>query len=246
MNKQSYILYPLGDNALTIQFGNRIDTELNEQVHQIYHGLIVNRFAHWQDIIPAYTSITIIFNKAGSYYKSVSFEQVKHEVEDIIDLIEISADGKNRKVRIPVCYDACFSLDGEVAASSRNMTITDLVEIHTSRIYHVYMIGFLPGFAYMGSVDARIAVPRLAQPRTSVPAGSVGIAGEQTGIYPLDSPGGWNIIGRTPLQLFEPKKPNPVLLNPGDEVMFIPLSKEDYDAFDSARFQIFEHEHTDR
>lgn len=198
------------------------------------------------DIIPAYTTITIVYNETSNHRESITYQQIKQDVKNILERTESITDQAKRTVHIPVCYDTCFSLDGEQLAGSKNMTLEALVEIHASRSYHVYMLGFLPGFAYMGSVDASIAAPRLAAPRGHVPSGSVGIAGEQTGIYPLCSPGGWNIIGRTPLKLFDPEKSDPVLLHPGDIVTFIPISKVTFDNFDSLCFSIFADEHTYR
>jgi inhibitor of KinA len=119
-------------------------------------------------------------------------------------------------------------LDIDLIAQSHGLTSSEVIALHTARIYRVYLIGFLPGFAYMGTADKRIATPRKTSPRISVPAGSVGIAGEQTGIYPFDSPGGWQLIGRTPLQLFDTNSTTPCLLQPGDEVQFYPIDISEF------------------
>jgi inhibitor of KinA len=121
-----------------------------------------------------------------------------------------------------------LAADLQELASMHKLTIEGIIEIHCSKIYRIYMIGFLPGFAYMGTVDSRIVSPRKSKPRTNVPAGSVGIAGSQTGIYPFDSPGGWQLIGQTPLLLFDPTKENPTLLEPGDQVSFHTISLEEF------------------
>jgi len=120
----------------------------------------------------------------------------------------------------------------------KNVSLEELIEVHSSKSYHVFMIGFLPGFAYMGPVDPRIATPRIPTPRTQIVAGSVGIAGEQTGIYPLSSPGGWNIIGRTPLKVFDPNSTQPVLFQTGDQVKFIPITKEEFKSFDHSTLNV--------
>jgi inhibitor of KinA len=131
-------------------------------------------------------------------------------------------------MRIPVCYAKTFAPDLEDLALQNKISQEEVIRIHTSATYRVYMIGFLPGFAYMGRVDERIVTPRRSQPRTMVPAGSVGIAGEQTGIYPFASPGGWNIIGQTPVALFDVKRKQPVLLQPGDEVTFYSITEHEF------------------
>ena len=125
-----------------------------------------------------------------------------------------------RKIKIPVCYDVCFGIDLQEMSNQKQISIEELIQLHTAQTYRVYMIGFLPGFAYMGRVHETLITPRKVQPRRTVEAGSVGIAAEQTGIYPFASPGGWNIIGQTPLQLFNLKRNEPVLLQAGDEVQF--------------------------
>jgi inhibitor of KinA len=130
-------------------------------------------------------------------------------------------------IRIPVCYDPAFAPDMIRLSAAKKCTPEELIGLHTAATYKVYMLGFLPGFAYMGGTDERIAMPRKPQP-VKVMAGSVGIAGRQTGIYPLDSPGGWHIIGRTPLRMFDPAAKKPVLLNTGDRVQFYTISKNEF------------------
>ena len=152
--------------------------------------------------------------------------------EQIIDRVPAAANVPgvtNRHHKIPVCYDPVFAPDIMLIAEQKGLTPADVIEIHVSKIYRVYMIGFLPGFAYMGSVDSSIATPRLEKPRQLVMAGSVGIAGNQTGIYPLDSPGGWNIIGRTPIKLFDINSRDPCYFNPGDTVQFMPITRHAFE-----------------
>jgi inhibitor of KinA len=131
-------------------------------------------------------------------------------------------------VRIPVCYDALFAPDLGLLAASKGMTSEEVVQLHQSRPYRVYMLGFLPGFAYLGQVADKLAMPRKQQP-VEVAAGSIGIAGNQTGIYPMVSPGGWHIIGRTPVTLFDSDKENPTLLKPGDTVQFFSISLDEFE-----------------
>lgn len=132
-------------------------------------------------------------------------------------------------IEIPVCYDDEYGLDLNEMAQYHQTTKEEIIRIHTGNLYHVFMMGFSPGFPYMGILPDSIATPRKNQPRLKVPAGSVGIAGNQTGIYPSESPGGWNIIGRTPLKLFDKEKSQPFLLNTGDTIKFIPISKKQFE-----------------
>jgi inhibitor of KinA len=139
-------------------------------------------------------------------------------------------DELSRVVTIPVCYEKEFAPDIEYLAKEKNIPVEEVIRIHISKQYRIYMLGFLPGFPYMGEVDDRIVVPRKPQPVT-VAAGSVGIAGKQTGIYPLVSPGGWQIIGRTPLKIFDAEKEAPTLLRAGDTVQFISISKDEFESY---------------
>ena len=159
--------------------------------------------------------------------EQTAFDKIRTEVEKIISLpFSISAQ-ETRLIRIPVCYDPELAPDLLSFCAEKRIDREELIQIHTSREYKIYMMGFLPGFAYMGEVDERIVAPRKQQP-VNVTAGCVGIAGKQTGIYPLDSPGGWQIIGKTPWKLFDTEREEPVLLRAGDRVKFYEISKEDY------------------
>ncbi|MDB5197332.1 MAG: hypothetical protein JWP88_1703, partial [Flaviaesturariibacter sp.] len=135
---------------------------------------------------------------------------------------------QHRQLRIPVCYDQAFAPDLKTVAAQAGLSVEEVIHIHTHTSFRVYMIGFLPGFAYMGEVPDAIAVARRSEPRTKVSAGSVGIAGKQTGIYPFDSPGGWQLIGKTPASLFRKKEASPTLFQPGDEVLFYPITINEF------------------
>lgn len=232
-----YTVYPVNENTLTIRVGDAIDGTTHHTVFRVYHQLVRNRHASWLDIIPAYTTISIVYDvvKIRENHPS-AVEWMIRETEKILAKPFTDENFSARKITIPVCYDDAFALDRKALSVSHKIGWDEVVSIHSSRVYQVFMIGFLPGFAYMGMVDQRIAFPRLANPRAAVPAGSVGIAGEQTGIYPLDSPGGWNIIGRTPLLVFDIKNQNPGLLQPHDKVTFLPIAKSEFDSFDITRF----------
>ncbi|WP_461865410.1 5-oxoprolinase subunit PxpB [Thermococcus sp.] len=212
---------PAGDSALLIIFGDRIEEGINKKVHAVANA-IEKASPDWLiEVVPTYTSIYVYYNP------------LKLSYQEVLDAIKpfLSAEPKEEKpriVEIPTVYGGEFGPDIEFVAQHNGLTIDDVIEIHSKPLYRVYMLGFTPGFAYLGGMDERIATPRLEKPRLKVPAGSVGIAGKQTGIYPIESPGGWRLIGRTPLRLFTPEKDPPTLLQPGDYVKFIPISEEEF------------------
>ncbi len=235
----NYTIHSVSENAVSITVGNAIDLDTNRRVLQLYNQLLKNRHTSWLDIIPAYSTVSIVYDVFTiRQHQASAFQWVKDQVEKIITEAQSEENIPARHVQVPVCYDESFSLDGERMAKEKNISFRELIDIHVSKSYHVFMIGFLPGFAYMGSVNQRIVTPRIPTPRTHVPAGSVGIAGEQTGIYPLDSPGGWNIIGKTPLKIFDSNALEPVLLRSGDQVSFVPITKEQFELFDPATFNL--------
>lgn len=233
--------YALGEGALTVSFGDSINKEYSKQVFQLYHRILQYEKKFWLDLIPAYTTLTIVYDASTIQEKSPSV-WVRECVEGLLETETKNIPTLTRQVTIPVCYARDFALDAKVLCDKHNISHERLVQLHTGMTYTVYMLGFLPGFPYMGSVDSRIATPRLSKPRTVVPAGSVGIAGEQTGIYPLESPGGWNIIGKTPLKLFDASREQPVLLIPGDQVSFVAISREEFENFDVTTFNLVQHE----
>lgn len=226
-----YRIFPLGDAALTIDFGNRIDEAINANVLQLFTRL-QNFSPLIRDIIPAYASLTVYYDVFLLRQKNPSaFDAMKALLEPLLREESRNENGAGRRVQIPVCYAKKFALDREELAAQKNIAVEEVIRLHTAKTYRVYTIGFLPGFAYMGSVDDALATPRRQQPRSDVPAGSVGIAGSQTGIYPLDSPGGWNIIGRTPLKLFDATKKEPCLLQPGDAVTFYSIPEDAFEDY---------------
>ena len=184
------------------------------------------------EAIPAYSSLTVYYNVYELRRKmnpgKTVFEWMKEQVEEKMKMPVQVKMITERLVKIPVCYDGEFATDIHRLAAAKNITVEEVIQIHTSINYKVYMLGFLPGFAYMGEVDERITMPRKPQPQNVV-AGSVGIAGNQTGIYPLASPGGWQIIGRTPLKLFNKAREEPTLLSAGDMVQFSSIGKNEFE-----------------
>jgi inhibitor of KinA len=217
-----YKIFPLSDNAITIDFGNVIDEKINDLVMELFRLCSENSFVGMIEAVPAYASLTIFYDvvkvrKANSSYKT-AFGFVENYLTEILQKVDNQVKRAINLIEIPVIYDG---EDLAFVAESNNLSIEEVIEIHTTPKYRVFMMGFLPGFAYMGGLDARIATPRKATPRTKVPAGSVGIAGNQTGIYPSESPGGWQLIGRTELPLYTPNSQEITLLKAGDLVKFI-------------------------
>ena len=236
---KAFKIYSVGESILTISLGNTVDLEVNKRIFLLCDKLIANRHPSWLDIIPAYSTVSIVYDALAIRKQHASaFQWMKGEVEKILETISEEVTIQSRHLKVPVCYDLEFALDADRINKEKSVSHDELVTLHSSKLYHVFMIGFLPGFAYMGSVDARIAIPRIPAPRTNVLAGSVGIAGAQTGIYPLDSPGGWNIIGKTPLKIFNPLANDPALFKPGDQVSFFPMSRKYFDSFDQSNFKL--------
>ena len=227
----TYRIFPLGDSALTIDFGNVIDENINRKIISLFNVIQKKPLPGMIEAIPAYSSLSIIYDsvfvRKNFSKNNIAFNWVKEQTENFLQIhIESEAD-PSRLIKIPVCYDEEFGTDTDNIAKAKQLSKEEIIQLHTGKKYRVYMIGFLPGFPYMGEVNEKIAAPRKSQPQ-QVSAGSVGIAGKQTGIYSLSSPGGWNIIGRTPLQLFDSSKEEPTLLKAGDMIEFYSISKEEF------------------
>jgi inhibitor of KinA len=227
-------IFPLGDSALTVDFGNLIDQTVSREVIGLFSRMKEEAIPHVTDLVPAYSSLTIhydVFSIREENPGETAFDYMTRQVEKVLDRENYHDSPEGRLVRVPVCYGGVFGPDLAELAGAKGLSEEEVIRVHGSVRYRVYMIGFLPGFAYMGQVDERIAMPRKAQPRTHVAGGSVGIAGRQTGIYPLDSPGGWQIIGRTPLRLFDANSENTVLFQPGDMVEFYSISEHELENY---------------
>ena len=217
-------LLPLGDSAITIEFGTEINPLINSRAiafaktvaDQQWHGIL--------DIVPTYRSVTVHFDPF-QWDSSVLSKKLRTLPRPMPDEPE-----KNGTVHeIPVLYGGEWGLDLEEVAAFAGLTTAQVITLHASISYRVYMLGFSPGFPYLGLLPKRLAMPRHTTPRTKVPAGSVGIADRQTGIYPTASPGGWRLIGRTPIPLYRKINVNPFLLNPGDQVRFRSIDRHEFD-----------------
>ena len=218
-------IFPLGDNAITVEFGNEISEPLNRAAVALAEFFTANPFRGFVEAVPAYSSATFFYRIADVLVdnadKASAFDIVKGTLLNAIGSHPGRGNDPLPPIEIPVRFGPDESLDLASISEQSGLSPEDAVSLFLSGNYYVYMLGFLPGFPYMGSVDERIAVPRRSAPRLNVPKGSVGIAGRQTGIYPSESPGGWQIIGRTDLELLTSDISSPCLLRPGDNVRFI-------------------------
>ena len=209
-----------GDSAITVEFGNEISAEINACVHALDKALRKKNILGIVETVPTFRSLLIIYDPCIT-----GGEKLKAKITKLCGDLEASSEGKKRIIEIPVLYGGEYGEDLKDVAEINKLTEDEVVKIHSGTDYLIYMLGFTPGFPYLGGLSEKIACPRLSKPRTAVPAGSVGIAETQTGIYPLLSPGGWRIIGKTPLRLFDPQIEPPVLLRAGDYLRFVPISR---------------------
>jgi len=232
---QPYSIFPLGDSALTIDFGNIISEDINKKVLRLFHHLKSINDHTVIDLVPAYSSLTVYYDPASFHHsEKTAFELMADHLEELFSKNSNIREQTTNYFEIPVCYSKKFALDINYLAAQNDLSTEEIIHIHTSKAYKVYMLGFLPGFTYMGEVDHRIAIARKPGP-VKLFAGAVGIAGKQTGIYPLESPGGWQIIGRTPVQVFKKEDKNPVLFQPGDEVKFYRITENEFENYQAGR-----------
>lgn len=221
----------INESSLLISFGDVIHEEVHAHVMKAKAVIEANPFPGFVETVPAYTSLAVYYNPVEVERKNETVAatvlQTLQQLLEPDSAEQITSTGT--LVELPVCYDPAFAPDLTATAESLNLSAEELITIHSGKTYKVFMIGFTPGFPYMGTVDERIFTQRKTQPRLKVEPGSVAIAGNQTGIYPFATPGGWNIIGRTPLLLFDRNRSNPFLLKAGDEVKFKQISKEEFE-----------------
>ena len=217
----SFTVLPLGDAALTVEFGSSITPELNQRALSFAQAVQALEWEGVLDIVPAYASVSIHVDPLRLPVSILS-ERLQHVSFDV------SATVAGHTHRIPVLYGGEWGPDLHDVAAFAGRSPADTIQLHHATLYRIYMLGFSPGFPYMGLVPASIAMPRLATPRTVVPAGSVGIAESQTGIYPAATPGGWRIIGRTPVSVYQPEASQPFLFSPGDHVQFYPIDADEF------------------
>ncbi len=213
------------DSSLLVYFGHEITRENHERVRRLLHFLEAHPVAGVRNLHPAYASLLVDFDA-----RRLRHEELVRVVTDSLGRAEETPLPEARLVEIPVCYGGAHGPDLAAVAADAALAPERVIELHASITYTVYFLGFVPGFAYLGELPAALALPRLATPRRSVAPGSVGIAGRQTGVYPLAAPGGWRLIGRTPLGMFQPDRAEMSLLAMGDRVRFVPISAERFAA----------------
>lgn len=216
----------LADDALLLRLGERIEVDLNARAHAIAAALSAAAPPWLVDVVPAYASVAVFFD--AMVLGNAAHAQVERALRAALESAG-ARDACGREVEIPVCYGGAHGQDLQDSAQALEISEGELIQRHAAGLYTVGMIGFAPGFPYLLGLDPTLALPRLATPRTRVPAGSVAIGGAQTGIYPRGGAGGWRLLGRTPVTLFDPARGQPCLLSPGDHVRFVPIDAAAFD-----------------
>lgn len=216
-------IHPLGEAAVKLTYNEEVSHSLTSRIQAFCRELASLEIEGITEWVPAYDSVTVYYEPWALTFAEIS------DVLDDITAVATEESSKKMIVTIPTLYGGEHGPDLEELANEKGITCDDIINLHTNEDYLINMIGFLPGFPYLSGLNERIAAPRLDTPRQQVPAGSVGIAESQTGIYPLESPGGWNLIGRTPLRLFQPEKEDPFLLHQGDTLRFQSITEKEFE-----------------
>lgn len=227
---------PLGDSALIVRVRERFDDAPEETLNEVlraFHRLETAAIPGVIELAPAYTTVAVFFDPTAVVRAGAQSDQIS---DWLAERLRAALASKRRNtsldsqiIEIPVCYDPEFGFDVDHVAQCAQISVREVVDLHCAPEYRVSCIGFTPGFPFLSGLPKKLATPRRSTPRTEIPTGSVGIGGKQTGVYPLKSPGGWNVIGRTPLRLFDPKRSPPALLRAGDRVRFRPITREEFE-----------------
>ncbi|MGN0413373.1 MAG: 5-oxoprolinase subunit PxpB [Lachnospiraceae bacterium] len=215
--------FPTGDHAMVVEFGSIIAENINQKVHALAGWIEEKQIEGVVELLPTFRSLMIYYD-----CHVVSFEQLKRKVSEFDDTKVSSGAEKKKIIKVPCCYGARFGSDLHDMEKILGIDKDEIIRIHSSVCYKIYMLGFLPGFVYLGGLDKRIEVPRLSSPRAKINPGSVGIGGNQTGVYPVASPGGWRLIGGTPLDFYDPDREKPILCNAGEYIRFTPIHIDEY------------------
>jgi KipI family sensor histidine kinase inhibitor len=215
--------YLMGDRGLLLELGDEISHEVNERVRRMAFAVQAEAIEGIIETIPTYRSLLIIYNPL-----ILPLDDLKKGLQKIEESLQEISFPEPKLTRIPAVYGGVYGPDLEFVAGYHHLSPDEVIRLHTSKPYFIYMIGFMPGYPYMGELPEALITPRLKTPRLSVPKGSVAIAQKQTGVYSMDSPGGWQVIGRTPVELFDPKREPPALLQMGDLVEFYAISEEEF------------------
>lgn len=221
---QNIKIVPEGDSSILIVFGNEICPETNRRISAVVHLIRSQKIEGLVDMIPSYCALLVNYNP-----HVLGYEAIRERIEKLLSIDVSEAAGTKRVFEIPVCYGGAYGPDIQNIADHAGMSVEEVISLHSSRDYLIYMLGFLPGFCYLGGLDERIHTPRLANPRLKIPAGSVGVGGAATGIYPMESPGGWQLMGLTPVRTYDPDRKVPILLEAGDYIRFIPIDTAEFD-----------------
>lgn len=213
-----------GDRGLMVEYGDCIDPAVNLKVRSMAGIIEPNPPQGLLEVAPSYRSLLLVYDPART-----SVANLQTQLTALEQRLDEAAIPESRVVEIPVCYGGECGPDIEIVAQHNRLTVKQVIQIHSEPEYLIYMVGFTPGFPFLGGLPETLHTPRLKTPRTLVPEGSVGIANAQTGVYPIASPGGWQLIGRTPLRLFAPEHQEPILYRAGDRIRFQPITPEEYD-----------------
>jgi KipI family sensor histidine kinase inhibitor len=216
--------FPLGDTAFIVRFGDEISVQIHNKLKGYKSRVEQAGIKGVTAVVPAYTDLMVCYNPVV-----ISYSDLLSELKQLCNETEHEGIKQSRLVKIPVLYGGDYGPDIEEVASYNNISVEEVIRLHSSARYLIYMLGFTPGFCYLGGLPDKIATPRKAEPRKKIDAGSVGIAGMQTGIYPIDSPGGWQLIGRTPVEVFNIDRKPEVLFEAGNYIQFVPVTKSEYD-----------------
>lgn len=213
----------VGDCAISVEFGNKINPETNNKIIVFNNMIKDSNIDGIIETVPSFRSLLVYYDPLKLY-----FYEIKDILYNLYKKLDVKNNNNKRIIEIPVCYDEDFGIDLKFVGDYTNLSLDEVIKLHSEKEYLIYMLGFLPGFAYLGGMNKKLNTPRLNTPRLNLEAGSVGIGGEQTGIYPLASPGGWRIIGRTPLKLYDTNREDTILYRAGDYIKFMPIDKNEF------------------
>lgn len=214
---------PVGDRALMAEFGSVIDPQINDQVQALAQKIRQTGLDGVKELVPTFCSLMIYYDPLR-----LNYGELAQKVRELSENLSTGAKSKKRILQIPCCYGSHFGPDLSDLEKHSGLTRDEIIFLHSSACYRVYMLGFLPGFVYLGGLDKSLEMPRLPVPRVKIPTGAVGIGGSQTGVYPMESPGGWRLIGGTPVDFYDPDREQPVLCQAGDYIQFVPINSSDY------------------